>query len=88
MLAKNDVTMKKNRFLQYKFCFTTFGNILALNWPNASESKAYADFEKSVIESMKKSDQGCRTIDEELSQLAHSSPPPEIGKLNYPPVAN
>ena len=41
-----------------------------INWPNASERKAYADFEKSVIESMKKSDQDCRTIEEELSQLA------------------
>ena len=27
---KNDATMKKNRFLNYKICFTTFGRILAL----------------------------------------------------------
>ena len=26
---KSDVTMKKNRFLNYKFCFTTFWRILA-----------------------------------------------------------
>ena len=26
---KNDVTRKKNRFLNYKFCFTTFGKLLA-----------------------------------------------------------
>ena len=27
--AKNDVTIKKNRFLNYKFCFITFWKILA-----------------------------------------------------------
>ena len=28
---KNDVTMtKKNQFLNYKFCFATFGTLLAL----------------------------------------------------------
>ena len=41
-----------------------------INWPKANERKAYAEFEESVIVSMKNSPRECRTIDEELTQLS------------------